>query len=147
MELSIKGVQFGHISDILNDQQICALFDNLTPNILKLNLEYQECVWDKHVNTLVRRCNKITDLTLTKTSITNDSVTSIIKHLKLLELLDVSFTDIDFSTLIQLKSIPTLKVLRCFSFYQEDDEIDEEIKNLKLQLPHISINEAYQSEF
>ena len=137
-ELSITGICFGSIPDILNDQQICALFDNLTPNILKLNLKYQECVRDKHVNTLVRRCNKITDLSLTKASITNDSVSSIIKHLKLLEKLDVSFTDIDIPTLgIQLKSIPTLKVLCCCSFYQEDAE---EIKNLKLQLPHISIN-------
>ena len=61
---------------------------------------------------------------------------SIVKHLNSLEKLDVEHTNIDFSTLLQLKSIPTLKILRWFGH-------PEEIKNLKIQLPHISINEEY----
>ena len=126
-------------NNILLDQHICALVDNLTPNILRLNFGCQESVQDKHVKTLVRRCNKITELDLSGTSITNDSVESIITHLKTLEKLDLDFTDIDFSKILQLKSIPTLKILRCF--YGVNKENTEKIKNLKQQLPQIRINE------
>ena len=136
-------------NSILLDLHIRALVVNLTPDILKLDLSSQECVTDKHVNTLVCRCNKMTELDLSFTEIGNDSVKSIIKHLNCLEKLDVGSTKIDFSTLLQLKSIPTLKILRC-SFEDEltppDEDLEEdaeEIKNLKLQLPHIRINEDY----
>ena len=129
---------FGY--NMLDDTHICAIVDNLTPNILKLQLGFQDCVEDKHVNTLVRRCNKITELDLSYTSITNDSVKSIIKHLNSLEKLDVCNTRVDFSMLFQMKSIPTLKVLR---FGQYKEENTEKIKNLKLQLPHVNINEEY----
>ena len=119
------------------DPHVCALIDNLTPNILKLNLGYQEGVKDEHVNTLVCKCKKITELNLSGTSITNNSMESIIKHLNSLEKLDVEHTNIDISTLLKLKSMTTLKILRCFS--QNTDKI----KNLKLQLPQVSINEEY----
>ena len=70
-ELNIrKGVGasiFGN--SMLLDQHVCALVDNLTPNILKLSLCSQS-VTDEHVNTLVRRCNKITELDLSFTEIT-----------------------------------------------------------------------------
>ena len=122
------------------DPHVCALIDNLTPNILKLNLGYQEGVKDEHVNTLVCKCKKITELNLSGTSITNNSMESIIKHLNSLEKLDVEHTNIDISTLLKLKSMPTLKILRCFS--QNKDDTDK-IKNLKLQLPQVSINEEY----
>ena len=123
---------------ILLDLHVCALVNNLSPNILKLQLGSQQSVGDKHVNTLIRRCNKITELDLSFTSITNQSVESIGIHLNYLEKLDVRYTDIDFSTLLQLKTIPTLKVLRCFGQGKEDSE---KINNLKLELPHVSINE------
>ena len=95
---------FGHI---LLETDVCALVENLTPNILKLQLDSQECVQDRHVNTLVRRCNNITDLDLRHTSISNDSVGSIVKHLNSLEKLDVVGTNIDVSTIAQLRSIST----------------------------------------
>ena len=134
------GDSFYFDSSILDDPHLCAVVDNLTSNILKLHLGFQKCVKDKHVNTLVRRCKKITELDLKSTSITNDSVKSIIEHLNYLEKLDVSNTNVDFSMLLQLKSIPTLKVLR-FGWYKKEDP--EEIKNLKLRLPHVRINEEY----
>ena len=140
-ELNIfKGVGDSPIleDNILLDQHICALVDNLTPNILKLNFGDQTCVKDEHVNTLVRRCNKITELDLSGTSITNDSIESMAKHLNSLEKLNIENTNIDFSSIIQVKSISTLKVLRCSSSFSWD-----KIENLKLQLPHISINEDH----
>ena len=133
---------FGHI---LLDTDVCALVDNLTPNILKLQLDSQECVQDRHVNILVSRCNKITDLSLRHTSITNDSVGSIVEHLKSLKKLDVGGTNIDVSTLTQLRSISTLKTLNCLSGNRlsRDKEDIKKIKNLKLPLPQVSINEEY----
>jgi len=85
------------------------------------------------------------------TSITNDSVKSIIDHLNYLEKLDVSSvsnTNVDspdFSILLRLKSIPTLKVLRCGQYKKQEDIVPTlvKIENLKLQLPHVSINEEY----
>ena len=131
---------FGY--NMLDDPHICALVDNLTPNILKLQLGFQDCVEDKHVNTLVGRCKKITELDLSYTSITNDSMKSIIKHLNSLEKLDVCNTRVDFSMLFQMKSIPTLKVLRFGQYRENLENYTEKIKNLKPQLPHVNINEA-----
>ena len=137
----------------LLDRHICALVDNLAPNILKLSLGSQKCIKDEHVNTLVQRCNKITELDLSGTSITSDSIESIVKHLNSLEKLDVNFTKIDVSSILQLKSIPTLKILNCFhghiyyygrgQYDSQEKENTEKINNLKLQLPHISINQEY----
>ena len=131
------------IGVLLLDSHACAFVESLTPDILKLNLASQECITDEHVDTLVRRCNKITELDLSFTKITNDSVESIMKHLNCLEKLNVGYTKIDFSTLLQLKSIPTLKSLHFGRFIQSKGENTEAIKKIKLQLPHIRINEGY----
>ena len=47
--------------------------------------------------------------------------------------------------LLQLKSIPTLKILRCLGQKTEDDTW--KIRNLKLRLPHISINGPINEEY
>jgi hypothetical protein len=115
-----------------NKFNIQALVDNLTPTILKVSLERQGNLQDEHVKKLVKRCNNITHLDLSSTSITNNSVHSIIGQLRAsLEKLNVSRTKVDFATLLELKSMPALRTLIC---------PDENIKNLKQQLPHISIN-------
>ena len=93
------------------------------------------------MKTLVSRCKKIIELNLGFTLITNDSLDNIIKQLNSLEKLNVHSTNIDFNKILQLKSIPTLKNLRCFGRRNEED--NEKIKNLRLQLPHISINEEH----
>ena len=54
--------------------------------------------------------------------------------------LDVYYTNIDVSTLVQLESIPTLKILICGSYLGSDEDEDEKIKNLVSKLPHIRIN-------
>ena len=114
---------------------LTAMANNLTPNILKVDLSSYEDLEDKHVKMLVKRCNKITELNLNGcTSITNDSVDSIATHLKSsLVQLDVSFTKIDSTALLQLRSVRTLKVL-C---YLNETKI-KEIKNLRKNLPQVS---------
>ena len=57
-----------------------------------------------------------------------------------MEKLDVSDTEVDFATLLQLKSMPALKTLVCF-YPHNDGDYTEDIKNLKQQLPHVSIND------
>jgi len=124
----------------LIESHIQALVDNLTPTILKVSLTCQNNLQDEHVKKLVKRCNKITHLDFCNTSITNDSVHSIIEQLKTsLEGLNVYQTYVDFATLLELKSMPALKILICDEYdkYPEDNGIE----NLKHQLPHISINE------
>ena len=121
------------------------LVENLTPNILKLNLRNNN-VKDEHISTLVQRCKKITDLNLRNTSITNDSVKSIVESLNSLEKLDVSCTKIKFTALLQLKSVPTLKILRCFPHYvYQNQTYKDKLKKLVLQLPDISINKPEDS--
>ena len=115
------------------DPHIQALVDNLTPTILKVSLAMQDNLQDEHVKKLVKRCNKITHLDFCHTSITNDSVLSIIEQLNTsLEGLNVFQTHVDFATLVELRSMPALQTLIC-------DEDDEDTENLKQQLPHISI--------
>ena len=137
MSMSIRSHTNGY--KILLDQQLCALIENLTPNILKLQFGSQHFLMDNHVEALVQRCTKITELNLYDTSITNDSV-SIVRNLNFLEKLDIGRNNISFPTLLELKSIPTLKILNCTSHYGNYDRDLEKIKNLKLQLPHITIN-------
>ena len=123
--------------EILLDPHIQALVDNLTPTILKVALGDQDNLKDEHVKNLVKRCNNITHLELSSTPITNGSVQSIIKYLdKSLEKLNVFGTNVDSTTLRQLKSMSALKTLICGHMY-----VDADIENLRQQLPHIRINE------
>ena len=121
--------------------QIQALVDNLTPTILKVDLSDNENVYDEHVKKLVKRCNKITHLNLSWTSITIDSVHSIIEELKAsLEELrlpaaagmahpDGPYEDFaSFATLLELKSMPALKNVMC-KYHAEN------IETLKEQVP------------
>ena len=110
------------------------LVNNLTPNISKLSLSNSP-VTDEDVATLVSRCNKLTMLYLNGNLLTNNSITSIIDHLKpTLEILDLSSDNISLTKLFELKSMPNLKALIC-EFSDNDMEI------LKENIPHVKIGE------
>ena len=113
-----------------------ALVYNLTPKIMKVDFSSNHTVLkDRHVMTLVERCQKITELNLSFTSITNDCVDSIATHLNSsLEKLDVSHTKIDSTALLELKSVGTLKVLRC------SVKNIKKRRNLRKNLPQVIIN-------
>ena len=72
-EVSIisKGVQQNSINCLVN---------NLSLNVEKLRLDMSD-ITDEHVETLVKRCVKLTELILESNCITNKSVTIIQKHL------------------------------------------------------------------
>ena len=93
---------------------------------------------DRHVDALIKRCKNITELDLSDTSITKDSVDSIATHLNSsLEKLDVSYTKIDSTELLQLRSVGTLKILHCLNKIQGPREQEE---YLRKNLPQVSIN-------
>ena len=132
-ELNFSSI-FSKQSEILS-----AIVNNLSPNVLKVDLGYNGNLKDSHVMSLVKRCSKITELVLNGTSITNNSVDSIAKHLdSSLEKLDVSGTRIDSTALLRLGTVRTLKVLNCL----KGGKIDE-IENLRKKLSGLSINKEY----
>ena len=65
----------------LCEDSLYCLANNLTPKILKLNLKGTP-VRDEHVKALVIRCNKITELDLSRCDITTIALTNIIENLK-----------------------------------------------------------------
>ena len=115
------------------------LAKTLTPKIKILNLYYQRDLTDEHVNVLVRRCNKITDLNLDGTTISKVALMSIIGNLKhTLEKLRLpGWQNIHHKSLIQLRSLARLRILDC------DLTCDCcGFKSLRKQLPHVSITNS-----
>ena len=120
------------------------LANNLTTKIKKLNLGGQIYLEDKHVNSLVIRCNKIVALNLGLTSITDNCLSSISKNLNLtLKELDISeyinpllIGLKDAEIYWHLRSMSKLKILNLPNLIHVD-----EIENLEKKLPHLSISQ------
>ena len=113
------------------------LANNLTTKVGKLNLGGQIYLEDKHVNSLVIRCNKIVALNLGLTSITENCLNSISENLNLtLQELDISeyINPINCAEIYwHLRSMSKLKVLNLPNLIHVDD-----IENLKKNLPDLS---------
>ena len=151
--------EFKRFEKFQERELLSAIVNNLTPKILKVDLSYNRNLEDNHVMALVKRCSKITELNLRGTSITNNSVDSIAKHLdSSLEKLDVLKTEIDSTALLQLGTVKTLKVLKVLKVLNclKEEKIDRfsyksnytpldtvEMENLRKKLPGISINKEY----
>lgn len=117
----------------------------LTPNIEKLDLYGQSDLKDRHVFTLVTRCNKMTELNLGGwTLITKQALNFIIEHLQeTLVKLNFEYTNVDLGTsdLLKMNSMLKLRVLSYdnYDMYGKDwnDYVDFEL--LKEQLPSLRI--------
>jgi len=119
----------------LSEESVDYLAKNLTPSILKLCLYQVGGIKDEHVNVLVRRCNKLTELNLCQSRITNRSVDYIIENLKsTLEKLDLTSTEVDLVKLYELKTMEKLIELD-FLDYKHVEGMEE----LRKQLPNIYI--------
>ena len=117
-----------------------AIAHNLTPKIKKVDLSRNESLKDRHVKILVQRCNQISELDLSFTSITNECVDSIATHLNSsLEKLDVSYTEIDSTALLQLRSVRNLKILHCLNGNHSKD-LKRQEKYVRKKFPQLSIN-------
>ena len=120
------------------------LANNLTTKIEKLNLGGQIYLEDKHVNSLVIRCNKIVALNLGLTSITDNCLSSISENLNLtLKELDIS--EYINPLLIGLKDAEIYWHLRSMSKLKKLNLPNlihvNEIVNLKKKLPDMSESE------
>lgn len=110
------------------------LVNNLTIKIEALSLQYQINLDDAHILNLVERCKNLSVLHLGSTFINNNSITGIIKNLKLTlkELCVVNCKNIGYSVLMQLSKMDQLRVLEC-------DEVHCE--KLRKQISNLEINE------
>ena len=110
------------------------LVNNLTIKIEALSLQYQINLDDAHILNLVERCKNLSVLHLGSTFINNNSITGIIKNLKLTlkELCVVNCKNIGYSVLMQLSEMDQLRVLEC-------DEVHCE--KLRKQISNLEINE------
>jgi hypothetical protein len=76
--VELNELNFGYlkVQELSLSQQgelVTAMVNNLTPKIWKVDLGFRYNLKDKHVKLLVERCNRITELTLSFSSITKDS--------------------------------------------------------------------------
>ena len=98
----------------IQSEQLDLMIESFPKGILRIDLSYIENLTDIHIENLVRKCNKITEISLHDTNVTNQSVTSIVRHLKSsLELLDLTNCDnVDLENIIEaVGSLPKLKYL------------------------------------
>ena len=95
----------------LSKRGVKCLITNLTPKIEKLSLQSESEIKDEHVLVLVNRCNKITELDLSYTSITSTSISHICKYLKSLVKLNLGEAKIESAALLKLRILPNLSVL------------------------------------
>ena len=90
------------------------LFVNgLSPSVKKVDANPYN-VTDRHIETLVSRCNQITYLDLSGTELTDTSITSVINHLKQsLEYLDISgCKKMSFEKVLEFKTMLKLRILK-----------------------------------
>ena len=91
-----------------------------------------DCLSDGYVKILVNRCQNLTELDLFGAlNVTKKSITHIAEKLPQLVKLDVQLTDIGIDSIIELKSLPNLKILNCDGW---------SYRLTKSQLPNITIN-------
>ena len=118
------------------------LVNQLSPNIKKLTLgAFGMYILDEHIATLVSRCKRITSLNLAfKTNLTDISLTNIMENLKNLEELDITFLNITYAKLRELRLLPKLKTLNS-SMAQEDYE------ELKKTVPQLTNHNLWRQKW
>ena len=135
----------------LDDKDVAVIATHLSSKIVRLNLKGLWEFSDENMQTLVCRCNKIEELHLRNTSITEVGVKSMIENLCNLTKVALS-DDIDAKECKGLGTMPKLKFLWLFPFMGGDDieqyeyyadnggEILEHQKELEELFPHLNIN-------
>ena len=104
---------------------------------MKLSLAWSKYLTDEEVEILLSNYKNLSALDLRGCPITNISVDSIIKHLKLnLQELSLSYTNVKCQKLLELKSMSHLKVFNCLHLKSE------EIDLLKQEIPQLTINSS-----
>ena len=116
------------------------LENNLHLNIEKLDLYINDrdepCV--KLITNLVSKCQNLKSLRLNECTVRDETITAIIRHLnQTLEELELN-SRARFEKLLELRSMPNLKVFNCYQCYLCYSEFKkEEVKTLTNNLPHL----------
>ena len=131
----LKEVDFSNCH--LSSESLDSLVEGITKNIEKVSLASSSSVKDASIRVLVSGCKKIKYLDLSLNSITNHTLINLQKYLKYtLEELDIGechkITD---TKLLQIVSMPKLKVLNCFKLLEHNVYED-----LKKNLPQLTNN-------
>ena len=129
-----------HDYEEISDDCLQSIAKLISPNVEILDLSYLE-VMDNHVKILLSRCNKIKSLGLSATFITDESLRNIRENLTItLEELSLSYShchpDISSTSILELKSMPRLKLLNLFTYGSGKSE---EMEHLRRQLPCLII--------
>ena len=144
--VGLKEVDFSDCC--LSDHCIRLLVKGITKNVEKIGLALSSSVSDHSIAILVSRCNKIKSLNLAFNYISDNSLIIIKQHLKdTLEELDVtgcwSITD---TKLLEMRSMPKLKVLNYFKKRVRDRNCNYEVLNKYLpQLTNINPLEKWKT--
>ena len=133
----LKEVDFSHC--YLSYESMYLLINGITKSIEKFGLSHCSSSGDAadgFVKMLVSRCNKIKSLNLSWNSITDNSLTSIVKNLKnSLEELDIGRCyNITDAKLLEMSLMPRLKILNYFMPHNSNYE------DLKKNLPQLTNN-------
>ena len=133
--VNLVELNLGRIDENISANQ---LTDYLSSKLEKLSLRDIKSVRDKHIKKLVTRCKKLRVLDLGGTSISDESITTIIEKLNpTLEELDVSHTSIHFAKLLRLTTMPNLRALHCWHLGPD------EISSVKRYLAGVEINNLH----
>ena len=125
----------------LSNFSLSYLVNNLTPEVERLNIGSLRQLNNEHVKVLVARFNKLSVLNLKNTTITNDSLTHIIKNLQhSLEKLNVRYCHfITYAKVTELRSMPKLRLLKYGQSWKMDDR---EKEALKKRMPLVRFDES-----
>ena len=131
----LKEVNFRNTD--LSEQSLDYVSNNLSETAVKVGFSGQRNLINTHVTALVKRCDKLTSLDLSRCDrIANISQANIIESLKLsLEELNISGTNIDATKILELQSMSKLKHLICYDFEFEDISVLKGLfPNLKFEM-------------
>ena len=124
----------------LSEESIDFICENLTPKIEKLDISWHDSLDDEQLKKLLTRCNKLIELDISGTQVSNESIATIVKLLSpTLKKLEASCENINLSGLLKLASMPNIQALGNDLLSEEDKEKFEEI------MPHLC-NERSMNE-
>ena len=138
----LKNLDFISGNDVwLNDDSIKFLVENMSPNVVRLNLNNIAINYG-NLKKLLSRCNKIKVLILeAPINGVGNSLKTIRQYLNhTLEELSLGYyRQIGSAGVFELKSMPRLKILN-LHISKEDDE---KVQNLRQHLPHLIIRTSF----
>ena len=119
----------------LCEKSVDFISNHLTTKIEKLDISCQSNFGDDQFKTLIRRCNKLTELEFVGTSITEDSVGTIVESLSQ-TLVKLNGSEFSFRKHLELASMPKLQVLSgCCTIDEKKNMIIEKM------LPNMTADE------